>query len=205
MKDHISVLRVIRIAALFLIGIFLFALFMSYVMDKQPTKNSSVVQGAQIGGEFELTRQDGVVITDKDIKDTAYLMFFGFTYCPDICPTELATMTRFLSMLSKEKQDALRVFFVSVDPERDTVDQMKDYMSLFHDKIEGLTGTSEQIEQIKKAYKVYSAKVETESLSDYTVDHSAYIYFFDQEGQLRHIFKTNTPEENMKQIIEPYL
>lgn len=209
MKDKITLLRFVRIVSVFLIGVLCFALLMSYITHDEdgdaPLRQDTSIAGASIGGAFELTRHDGEVVTDQDLQGTPYLIFFGFTYCPDICPTELATMTRMLKTLRQDQRDHLRVLFVSVDPERDTVEQMKDYMSLFHEKIEGLTGTPAQIEKIKKAYRVYSAKVQTESMSDYTVDHSAFIYFFDSKGQLRHIFKTNTPEADMKEAILPYL
>lgn len=202
MENKIAILRFIRIVSVVVIGILVFALAMAQ-FDHKPTK--SPLAGATIGGEFTLTRHDGEVVTDKDLQGSPYLMFFGFTYCPDICPTELATMTRFLNLLPEEKRQKIRVLFVSVDPERDTVEQMRAYVSNFHEKIEGLTGTVEQVEQMKKAYRVYSAKVQTEEMSDYTVDHSAFIYFFDGQGALQHIFKTNAPETEMKKVVEPYL
>ncbi len=163
------------------------------------------VAGMQIGGDFTLTRHDGEIVTYADLKNTPHVLFFGFTYCPDICPTELALLANIMEDMGQETVKDLRVIFVSVDPERDDVEQMKSYVSLFHPKIEGLTGTPEQIDDIKKKYRIYSAKVQTPEMSDYTVDHSSFLYMFDRSGQLQSMYRSGAQKEDVQKGIEQLL
>ncbi len=136
---------------------------------------------ANIGGPFELVDQTGKTVTEKDLMGKPTAMFFGFTHCPDVCPTTLYEMTTWLEQLGADA-DKLNVAFVSVDPERDTPELMADYISAFDPRISALTGTPEQVEKIAKAYKVYRRKVEQED-GEYTMDHTATIYLMDADGQ----------------------
>jgi protein SCO1 len=136
---------------------------------------------ANIGGPFELVDQTGKTVTEKDLMGKPTAMFFGFTHCPDVCPTTLYEMTTWLEELGADA-DKLNVAFVSVDPERDTPELMADYISAFDPHISALTGTPEQVEKIAKAYKVYRRKVEQED-GEYTMDHTATIYLMDADGQ----------------------
>lgn len=163
------------------------------------------VAGMKLGGSFTLVRHDGKIVTDQNYTNAARLVFFGFTYCPDICPTELSMITRLLEQMSKTERDKIHVLFVSVDPERDTPEQMRHYVSLFHEKIEGLTGTKQQIDQIKKAYKVYAQKVLIKNSDDYTIDHSAFVYFFDENNILQAMFRAGTDETIVLPIVRKYL
>lgn len=175
---------------------------------EQTQKSSGAVEGVRglkLGGDFTLTRHDGQVVTQADYEGHPKLIFFGFTYCPDICPTELGMITRILNDMPEEKTDDLKVLFVSVDPERDSPEQLREYVGLFHDKIEGLTGTQEQINHMKELYRVYSAKVQTEEMSDYTVDHSAFLYFFDEDDNLLAMYRAGTPEEEVRATLEKHL
>ena len=159
------------------------------------------IAGLKLGGDFELIRHDGEVVTDKTYAGKPRLMFFGFTYCPDICPTELAMITRILNDIPEEKADQLNVLYISVDPERDTPDHLKEYLTLFHPNIHGLTGSQEQIDHIKKLYRVYSSKVYPEDSTDYTVDHSAFLYLFDKKDNLVAMFRNGASEEEVKAAI----
>ncbi len=151
------------------------------------------------GGPFELTDHTGQGVTEKDYQGYR-LIYFGFTFCPAICPTELAKMTEVLNALG-EKGEQITPIFITVDPERDTQEVMAQYRTLFHPRLVGLTGTPEQIEQVTKAYKVYYAKVDDPSLSEYTMDHSSYIYFMDPENTLLALYKIDqTAEEIVKDI-----
>ena len=136
---------------------------------------------ANIGGPFQLTDHTGKTVTEKDFLGKPTAMFFGFTHCPDVCPTTLYEMTTWLEDLG-EDADKLNIAFVTVDPERDTPDLMADYISAFDPHISALTGTPEQVEKIVKAYKVYRRKVEQED-GEYTMDHTATIYLMDADGQ----------------------
>jgi protein SCO1 len=132
-----------------------------------------------IGGPFKLTTQDGKPFTDENLKGKPFAVFFGFTHCPEVCPTTLYDLTQDLSALGKDA-DNLRVAFVTVDPARDTPELLKTYLASFDPRIVGLTGTEEEIAAVANAYKVYYRKVPTDS--DYTMDHTATIFLMDSRG-----------------------
>src|SRR3954470_5482929 len=128
-----------------------------------------------IGGPFALTDQNGRPRTDADFRGRLMLVYFGFTYCPDICPTDLQQMGLALDRLGAAG-DMVQPVFITLDPERDTPEHLKEYMPLFHPRFVGLTGDAEAIQAAARAYRVYYKKVELENKSDYTVDHSAFVY-----------------------------
>jgi protein SCO1/2 len=132
-----------------------------------------------IGGPFKLTTQDGKPFTDENLKGKPFAVFFGFTHCPEVCPTTLYDLTQDLAALGKDA-DNLSVAFVTVDPARDTPELLKTYLASFDPRIVGLTGTEEEIAAVAKAYKVYYRKVPTDS--DYTMDHTATIFLMDSRG-----------------------
>jgi protein SCO1/2 len=129
---------------------------------------------APIGGPFTLTDDTGAVVTEKTLAGKPYAMYFGYTFCPDVCPTTLFDLSRWIKKLGPDA-DKLNYVFVTVDPERDTVQSMHAYLSSFDRHIRGYTGTPAQIAQIAKEYRVYYKKVPTDDGS-YTMDHSAIIY-----------------------------
>jgi protein SCO1/2 len=132
------------------------------------------------GGPFSLTDQFGRAVTDQDYRGKFMLVFFGYTMCPDICPTTLLDMTKVMEMLG-DIADRVQPLFVSVDPERDNANVLKDYLSAFDPRIVGLTGTPDEIRRVAKAYRAYYAKFMTGE-GGYTVDHSAYIYLMGPDG-----------------------
>jgi len=138
---------------------------------------------ALIGGSFQLTSHEGRTVTDKDFRGKYMLVAFGYTYCPDICPAELNIISKAVGKLGNQA-DRIVPIFITVDPERDTVDQMAAYISSFHPKFVGLTGSAEQIRQAASAYRVYYAKAGGSSSDedDYLVDHSTFIYLMDPKG-----------------------
>lgn len=156
--------------------------------ERNPSESSIVAPN--FGGPFTLTDHTGKKVTEKDFEGTARLIYFGFIFCPAICPTELAKISKVLDLLG-DKSNQITPIFITIDPNRDTQKVMADYVTLFHPRLIGLTGTPEQIAQAAKGYKVYYAKVDDPSLSDYTMDHSSYIYFIDTEGTLRGLYKTH--------------
>ncbi len=137
-------------------------------------------QAAEIGGPFHLTDQDGRAVSDQDLKGKPALIFFGFTHCPDVCPTTLFDVSEVLRGLGP---DANRVgaAFITVDPERDTSASMKDYLSSFDPHLRGLTGDLDAIKAVAKAYRVYYKKVPLEG-GDYTMDHTAIVYLMSKDG-----------------------
>jgi protein SCO1 len=133
-----------------------------------------------IGGPFRLTSHEGKAFTDEDLKGKPFAVFFGFTHCPEVCPTTLYDLTQDLEALGKDA-DRMRVAFITVDPAQDTPELMKTYLGSFDPRIVGLTGTEEEIAAVAKAYKIYYRKVPTES--GYTMDHTATILLMDSRGE----------------------
>lgn len=146
------------------------------------TREPATTGRALVGGPFELTDHNGRRVTDKDFRGRLMLVYFGFTYCPDICPAGLQVVTAALEKLGTDTNRVVPMF-ITVDPERDTPEQMKQYVSSFHKTFVGLTGSKEDIAKAAKAYRVYYRKVQDESLSDYTMDHTSFLYLMDAGGQ----------------------
>jgi protein SCO1/2 len=154
----------------------------------------TVTAPAAIGGPFQLTDQAGQTVTDQDLKGRPTLIFFGFTHCPDICPTSLFEISEVLKAMGKDA-DRINAYFVSVDPERDTTAAMKDYLSSFDPHLKGLTGNPEAVAKVLSAYRVYSKKVPLKD-GDYTMDHTALIYLMDRDGNFVSPFNLKrTPAE----------
>jgi cytochrome oxidase Cu insertion factor (SCO1/SenC/PrrC family) len=137
---------------------------------------------ALVGGPFSLVDHTGARVTDADFAGRSKLMFFGYTYCPDMCPLGLATMAAAYDRLTPEEQARVVPIFVTVDPERDTVAAIADYVDLFHPKLVGLTGTLEETDAAARAYRVYYRKAASESATEYLVDHSTFTYLMDGEN-----------------------
>ena len=154
----------------------------------------SVTAPAAIGGPFQLTDQAGQTVTEKNLKGKPTLIFFGFTHCPDVCPTSLFEISEVLKAMGKDA-DRVNAYFVSVDPERDTAAAMKDYLSSFDPHLKGLTGDPEAVAKVLSAYRVYAKKVPLKD-GDYTMDHTALIYLMDRDGRFVAPFNLKrTPEE----------
>ncbi|WP_296576152.1 SCO family protein [Phreatobacter sp.] len=134
-----------------------------------------------IGGPFELTDEDGRRLSSASLAGKPFAIFFGFTQCPDVCPTSMLEMTHVMNGLGEMARD-FRVYFVSVDPERDTPDLLKAYTDSFDPRIIGLTGTPEEIAAVARAYRAFYRKVPTEA--GYTMDHTATIYLMSAAGRL---------------------
>lgn len=167
--------RILAVLAAFLAGALALFAVVWITLPKEATQASSV------GGPFHLIDQNGRAVTEQDFKGKPFLVFFGFTYCPDICPTTLFDMSEVLKRLGPDAERTAALF-ITVDPERDTPDKMKDYVSSFHPRIFGLTGTSEEIAKVEKEYRVYAKKVPLKE-GDYTMDHTAVVYLMDKDGR----------------------
>lgn len=134
----------------------------------------------KVGGSFTLGDQNGEEVTDRTLLGKPTVMFFGFTHCPEVCPTTLYEMSLVLEVLG-EDADKINTVFVSVDPERDTREALADYLGSFDPRIRGLTGPLDEVKRMAKAYRVYFRKVPMDG-GDYSVDHTALVYLFDAEG-----------------------
>jgi protein SCO1 len=147
--------------------------------DRAPVQSTS--RSAVIGGPFALIDTDGKTVTDRSYRGKWMLIDFGYTFCPDACPTALTNVSAALDRLGRDA-DAIQPLFITVDPKRDTVAAMADYLKSFSPRIVGLTGTQAQTDAAAKAYRVYVAPQKGEG-DDYLIDHSAYFYLMDRDGK----------------------
>jgi len=159
-----------------------------------PRGAAGTLLASAIGGPFRLVDQNGKTVTDADLKGKWSLVYFGYTHCPDACPTALNDIAIALDQLGP-KREAVRSVFITVDPERDTPEVLKEYVTSFDAPILALSGSPEEIARAAKAYRVYYAK-HPEPGGDYSMDHSSVIYVMDPEGRFTASFThQSTPEE----------
>lgn len=162
-----------------------------------PSPPTTRVMGqALVGGPFQLTDHTGRRVTEKDFLGRPTLVFFGFTFCPDVCPSGLQVIGAALDKLGPKGQ-AVTPLFITVDPERDTPAQLAAYVKSFHPRLVGLTGTADEIRAVAKAYRVHYAKAEDAKSSAYTMDHSALVFLMDQKGQYATHFRPGTSVDAM--------
>ena len=172
--------------------------------DRLLPKDLSVGR-ALVGGPFQLVDHTGKPVTDKDFRGRYMLVMFGFTFCPDICPSGLQVLSAALDRIGR-KADKVVPIFISVDPERDTPKALADYVVSFHPRLVGLTGTPEQVDKAAKAYRVYYKKVRDEASSaPYTIDHSALIYLMGPDGAYVAHFSHTTGVEAMAERLAKLL
>jgi protein SCO1 len=157
----------------------------------------------EIGGSFGMIGQDGRVMTSADLAGRPYLVFFGYTHCPDFCPTALFDISAVFKELGSDKKIA--ALFVTVDPERDTPDVLKAYLENFDSRIIGLTGDPRTTEAIAKAFRVYAKKVPGEKPGDYTVDHTGIVYLMDKRGKFVSGFNLQRPPRQAARELAAYL
>jgi protein SCO1 len=171
--------RVVAMLGAFLGGLVLVFGAILLVTGRSPSPIGPAV--AAVGGPFHLEDQNGRPVSDQDMRGRPFLVFFGFTHCPDICPTTLFDISEVLKQLGKDA-DRTGALFITVDPERDTPAVLKDYLSNFDPHLRGLTGDTPAVEAALKAYRVYAKKVPLQG-SDYTMDHTAVVYLMDKDGR----------------------
>ncbi len=157
-----------------------------------------------VGGPFALIDHIGKSRTNEDFRGKLMLVYFGFTYCPDVCPTDLQSIALALDQLGTASE-RVQPLFITVDPERDTPEHLAEYVPLFHPRLIGLTGEAAAIRAAAAAYKVYYAKVPNERGDDYTVDHTAFIYLMGADGQYLGFFPPGTPPDRLAETIRPYV
>lgn len=189
--------RILRIAAASVVGLLIAAGIAWWQVDNAGT----TVQGSvPIGGPFTLTDQTGRTVTDADYRGKYLLVYFGYTYCPDVCPTELGAMARAVDLLGVQG-DKVQPLFISVDPERDTVAHLKEYVPLFHPRLAGLTGTPEQVKAAARAYRVYYAKAPQKDAGpdEYLMDHSSFIYLMGPDGRFLGVYPAGTTADRLAQ------
>ena len=182
------------------------AVALGFMLMPTSNTNPQIVTGkALIGGPFTLTNHKGKRVTEKDFMGKFSLIYFGYTYCPDVCPAELQVMAAAIDKLGTKKNLVTPVF-ITIDPERDTVEQMNSYVSNFHEQLIGLTGTPQEIKAAAKAYKIYYKKAgDDPSSTDYAMDHSSIVYLMSPEGKYLTHFSYGTGVDKMAEGITKFL
>jgi protein SCO1/2 len=188
----IAIRAVVALAAVVVLG--LAALWIATSSEKP--------RAALIGGAFALEDGDGKTVSDQTLRGRPFLVYFGYTHCPDVCPTELA---RISDILAKMGDKAIPALFITVDPERDTPKVMQDYVSSFDARIVGLSGSPQAIEAAEKAFRVYARKGQAQADGDYSMDHSSVIYLMDKSGAFVEAFNAQRPPEEAAKDLERFL
>jgi cytochrome oxidase Cu insertion factor (SCO1/SenC/PrrC family) len=157
-----------------------------------------------VGGPFTLTDQDGARRSLADFRGKLVLLYFGFTYCPDVCPTDLMTVGNLIRSLGPAGEQVQPVF-VTLDPARDKPEVLRAYVASFHPRFVALTGTESEIRRIATSYKVYFEKVKPPGVNTYLIDHTAYVFLLDREGKFVTLFPPATPQERMAVMVREFL
>ncbi len=160
--------------------------------------------GVSMGGPFTLVNTAGETVTDATFRGRWMLVYFGFTYCPDVCPTELQTISSALDRLGLQASKVVPVF-ITVDPERDTPAALAEYVKLFDERLVGLTGSKEQIAAAAKSYRVYYARSKGRDATDYVMDHSSFIYLIGPDGGFRALFRQGMSAQDMADSLKSRL
>lgn len=192
--------RIVTVLLSFLLGLGVFSAAIIFIAGRGP---APVTAPSAIGGPFKLVDETGQPVTEEVLKGKPSLIFFGFTHCPDVCPTALFDMSEVYKALGGDG-DKVRAFFVTVDPERDTPEVMKEYLSSFDPRLRGLTGDPAAVATMEKAYRVYSKKVPLEA-GGYTMDHTALVYLMDKNGQFIAPFNLKRKPEEAAADLRRYL
>jgi protein SCO1/2 len=192
--------QILLMLAGFLAGVASIVLVIVLVSGRDPVPG---VGTSAIGGPFTLTDHNGRTVTDKDLRGRPFLVFFGFTHCPDVCPTALFEISEVLGKLGPDAQK-VSALFVTIDPERDTPGQMKDYLSSFDPHLLGLTGDPAAIATVAKEYRVYVKKVPLDN-GDYTMDHTALVYLMDKDGRFVAPFNLKRSAQDAAADLRRYL
>lgn len=151
--------------------------------NKLPAGKQIPIAGKEFGGEFTLQREGGKPVSLSDFKGNVVVLYFGFASCPDVCPTSLAIIGSAMKSLSAEEVADVKGLFISLDPERDTDENLKQYAEYFHKNFSGITGTLEQIERVARRYGTYFIKVAGSSESSYTIDHTSATFIIGRDGK----------------------
>jgi len=170
----------------------------------ETAESAGFTAAVKIGGPFNLVTHRGEKVTDETYRGRFLFVYFGYAYCPDICPTELANMAATLDHMGSAAS-AVQPLFVTVDPERDSPAFMSEYVAQFHPAMVGLTGTSKQIADVAKRYRVFYRKVEDESASEYLMDHSNFIYLMGPDGEFLSMFRGGTDPAAVAKTITKYV
>jgi len=169
-----------------------------------PPGGVAIPGGVEIGGPFTLQAADGHTVTDTDFRGRFMLVYFGYTTCPDVCPTELQAVSAALALLG-EKAARVTPVFITIDPERDTPGVIGDYTRLFDDRLVGLTGSADQIAAVAKRYRVYYARAESKTSPTYLMDHSSFLYLMGPDGAFRALIRPGSTPADIAALLRAQL
>jgi len=200
MKSKLALVSIVGLILVVLVNVIMLLHLQSKKEQVAKPAGTAVASNVSIGGPFSLTDQDSNRVSDSDLRGQYLLIYFGYAHCPDVCPTTLQDMAQALDVLGPDGA-AVTPVFVTVDPARDTPDFLKDYVTAFHPRMIGLTGTAEEIKAVAKAYRVYYAKAPSESDEDYLMDHSSYTYLMDRDGKYLSLFRFGASPDEMAEGI----
>jgi len=172
--------------------------FAAFILTSPPERS----RAALIGGPFALENGDGKTVSDQTLHGRPFLVYFGYTHCPDVCPTELA---RISDILGKMGNKAIPTLFITVDPERDTPKVMQDYVSSFNPAMVGLSGSPQAVGATEKTFRVFARKGQPQADGDYSMDHSSIVYLRDKNGGFVEAFNVERPPEDAAKDLEKYL
>lgn len=189
------------------LGLSILGIF-AYQIQQQPityVQDSNTNQLPNLGGPFTLTDQFGKQRSDKDYRGKYMLVYFGYSYCPDVCPLGLQNIGAALDDLGTDI-DQVAPLFITIDPERDTVESLNTYAQNWHSSFVMLTGSEKELEPVKKAYKVYAVKAKPDgTMADYLMDHSALVYLINKDGKFIDFFPHTTEPKKMASIIRKHM
>jgi len=197
--------KIIAVVAIIIAIVAIYFIMTATVKDKPLAGRGNEIdrQGSvDIGGNFTLTDQDGKTFTNAQLKGKLSLIYFGFTFCPDICPTSLQKITKVINTLDKYGIDVTPVF-ITIDPKRDTSSSLKKYLGHFHQKFIGLTGNADDIKSVADKFKVYYALApgSGSGANDYLLDHTSLVYIMDKNGRyMTHFHIDSKPEEMIEYL-----
>ena len=191
-----------RMLALLAIGAAVVAVVVCGLTALMLTSSLERPRASLIGGPFALQDGDGKTVSDQTLRGRPFLVYFGYTHCPDVCPTELARISDILTQMGDKSIPAL---FITVDPQRDTPKTMQDYVSSFNSRIIGLSGSPQAIAAAEKAYRVFSRKGQSQPDGDYSMDHSSIVYLMDKSGSFVEAFNVERPPEEAAKDLERFL
>ena len=196
----------IMLAALVLIAVVAYTAWTRLATPENAVTAESVgfTAAVKIGGPFALTNHFGEKVTDETYQGRFLFVYFGYGYCPDICPTELANMAATLDAMG-DASAAVQPLFITVDPERDTSEFLSEYVAQFHPNFVGLTGTTAEIASVAKSYRVFYRKAESDEASEYLMDHSGFVYLMGPDGAFLTMFRGGTNPESVAKTIAAYI
>ena len=198
-KLHIAIVALVVV-------VFAFGAWLNLRHD-DPPENAAVggmVVNVDIGGPFELTDHTGAQFTRDDLAGDYALIYFGYTFCPDVCPTELGLMAEAIDLLEGDGE-RVRPVMITIDPERDTPDVLSEYVPLFHERLVGLTGTEQEVRDVATKYRVFYRRFEDPNNTYYLMDHTSFVYLLSPTGEIASMFRYQTPPEEMAATIRQHM